>query len=339
MLVAKLSRDLRRLIWCTYVGGAGDDFPRGGLTVDPQDCVYVVGTSNSPDFPTTSGVFQPRLNGPRDSAIAKLKADASELVFGTLLGGSGEDDAAMGVGLDAAGSIYVAGHTRSADFPVTAGAAQPRLGGESDCYFAKLAPSAAGIVYATYLGGSANEFAEHRPLLMTDGSLLLAGFCQSRDFPTTPGACQPTVHGPGDGFLTKLAPDGARLVFSTLLGGSGGENFLMPTIDARGNIWMVGSSSSHDFPVTPDALQKTHGGGQEDAVVAVLSPNGARLLYATYLGGSGAEMVRSIAFGSDGSVYLIGSTSSPDFPVTASALQTKFGGGSGDAFAARLVPE
>jgi len=339
MLVAKVSSDLKRLIWCSYVGGSREDSPRGGLTVDGQDNVYVVGTSNSPDFPSTAEVFQPKLNGPRDSTVFKLKADGSRLIFSTLLGGSGEDDAAMGVRLDAAGNIYLAGHARSSDFPVTPRAAQPRLAGESDCYFARLAPDAGRILYASYLGGSGNEFAEHRPWLMPDGSMLLAGFCGSRDFPTTASAYQREFQGLGDGFLAKLSPDGTRLVFCTLLGGSGADNFLMPTVDAQGNIWIVGNTGSRDFPVTPDALQKTYGGGKEDGAIAVFSPDGAKLLYATYLGGSGEEMVRSLALGPDGAIYLVGNTSSPDFPVTPTALQSKFGGGPADAFVLKLVRE
>lgn len=339
MMVAKLAPDLQRLIWCTYIGGSRDDSPRGGLTLDGQDCVYVVGTSNSPNFPTTPGVFQPHLNGPRDSTIVKLKADGSGLVFSTLLGGSGEDDAIMGVRLDAAGNVYVAGHARSSDFPVTPGAAQPRSGGQSDSYFAKLAPDASRILYATYLGGSGQEFSEHRPWLDADGSMLLAGYCGSRDFPTTHGAYQRQLKGSGDGLLVKLSPDGTRFVFSTLLGGTGTDNLLMPTVDIDGNIWVVGNTSSPDFPVTSDALQTAFGGGKEDGVVAVFSPDGAKLLYATYLGGSGDEMVRSIAFGPEGSIYLVGHTSSPDFPVTPAALQRKFGGGSGDAFVVKLIPE
>jgi len=337
MLVAKLSPDLKKLLWCTYVGGSGDDFPRGGLALDEHDYVYVVGTTSSPNFPTTPGVIQRRLNGPKDSAIVKLAPDGSALVFGTLLGGSGEDDAIMGVRLDAVGSLYVAGHTKSADFPVTAGAPQPKLGGMSDCYLAKLSADARRLLYATYLGGSGNEFAEHRPWLSADGCLLLAGFCGSPDFPTTEKAFQRRLHGKGDGFLTKLSADGQRWVFSTLLGGSEGENLLMPTVDANGNIYVVGSTSSHDFPVTPDALQRTYGGGQEDAAMAVFSPDGAKLLYATYLGGSGEEMIRSIALGRNGEVYLVGNTSSEDFPVSQNAVQTKHGG-KGDAFVVKLVP-
>jgi len=299
--------------------------------------VYVVGTSNSPNFPTTPGVVQPELKGPRDSAIVKLASEGSRLLFGTLLGGTGEDDAIMGVRLDAAGDLYVAGHTKSADFPVTEGAAQPKLAGLSDCYLARLSPDASRLVYATYLGGSGNEFAEHRPWLTPRGTMLLAGFCGSADFPTTEGAFQRRLHGPGDGFLTEVSADGKRLVFSTLLGGSQGENWLMPTVDRQGNIFIVGNTGSRDFPVTPDALQSTFGGGQDDAALAVFSADGSRLLYATYLGGSGEEMIRSIALGPNGEVYLVGSTSSDDFPVTRDCLQPRHGG-KGDAFVVKLVP-
>lgn len=337
MLVAKLSPDLARLLWCTYVGGAGNDFPRGGLTLDDNGAVYVVGTSTSRDFPATPGVVQPQLKGPRDSAIVKLAADGSRLVFGTFLGGTGEDDAIMGVRLNAAGNLFVAGHTKSNDFPVTAGAAQPHLGGQSDCYLAQLTPDASRLVYATYLGGRGNEFAEHRPWLCADGSLLLAGFCGSDDFPTTAGAVQRRLNGPGDGFLTKLTADGRSWVFSTLLGGSHGENWLMPTVDRQGNLWMVGNTSSRDFPVTADALQSRHAGGQDDAALAVLSPDASKLLYATYLGGSGDEMIRSLALGPQGEVYLVGSTSSDDFPVTPNALQARHRG-KGDAFVVKLIP-
>ncbi len=337
MLVAKLAADLTQILWCTYVGGAGDDFPRGGLALDAQDNVCVVGTTTSADFPTTPGVLQPRLNGPRDSAIVKLKADGSGLVFGTFLGGSGEDDAIMGVRFDGEGNLYVAGHTRSTDFPITASAAQPRLGGRSDCYLAELSPDAARLIYATYLGGSGEDFAEHRPWLGPDGAQILTGSAGSPDFPTTPGAFNRILRGKTDGLLTKLSPDGKRFQFSTLVGGSGTDFLLMPTPDAQGHICVVGGTSSRDFPVTPDALQPRFGGGQEDAVLAVFNADASRLLYATYLGGSGDDLVRSLVLGPRGELYLVGSTSSEDFPVTKGALQKKHGG-KGDAFVVKLVP-
>ena len=337
--VAKLSPDLTKTLWCTYVGGSGDEAPRGGLAVDAKDFVYAVGSTASRNFPTTEGVLQQQRKGPRGAAIVKLKPDGSGLAWSTLLGG-GDWDGLMGVRVDASG-VYVAGHTRSADFPVTPGAPQAALGGKSDCFLAKLSSDATRLLYATYLGGRENEFAEHQPHLLPDGSVLLTGATGSPDFPTTPRAAQRSFGGKNDGFLTKLSPDGRRFVFSTFLGGSDGEFFLMPTPDRAGNLHIVGTSRSRDFPVTPDAAQATFAGAKGkwdgDGVFAILSADGSELLYATYLGGRGGDLIRSIALGPKGEVYLVGSTSSPDFPVTPNAAQSKLGGAA-DAFVVKLVP-
>ena len=337
MLVAKLSPDMKRLLWCTCIGGSGDDSPRGGLALDGAGNVVVVGTTSSEDFPTTAGAFQTARKGPRDSCVVKLKADGSGLIFGTYLGGTGEDDAIMGALFDRDDNILVAGHTKSADFPGTAGAPQSKLGGGSDAYCAKLSSDASRLMFATYLGGKLDEFAEHRPSLAWGGAMLLAGFTASPDFPTTENALQRSLNGKGDGFLAKLSADGGRFLFSTLLGGSGGENWLMPTQDIKGRIYIVGSTGSRDFPVTPDALQKTYGGGESDGALAILSPDGSRLLYATYLGGSGDEVIRSVALRRHSEIFLVGTTSSTDFPATPGALQPK-PGGKGDAFIVKLAP-
>jgi len=333
-VAAKLSPDLTRILWCTYLGGL---WARGGLAVDAEDNVYIGGVAGFPDFPTTPGALKTQRQGPSDSALVKLKPDGSGVVFSTLLGGTGADDTIMGVRVNAAGDIYVAGHTRSTDFPVTAGAAQTKPGGDSDCYLAKLAADGSRIIYATYLGGSRHEFAEHRLWLEPDGSVLLTGFTASPDFPTAPGAFQRQLKGKNTGFLTKLSPDGKRFVFSILFGGSVGEFWLMPTVDATGNIYIVGQTSSPDLPVTPDALQPRYGGGKSDGAMAIFSPDGARLLYCSYLGGSGDEMIRSVALGRNGEVYLVGHTSSSDFPATPDAVQTRLGG-QADAFVVKLAP-
>ena len=333
--VAKLSLDLKQLLWCTYIGGSNDESPRGGLIVDEQDNVYVVGGTASPNFPMTLGVLQNTRKGKRDAAVVKLNSDGSELIFSTLIGGDNWDGT-MGVRVDDAGDVYVAGHTQSTDFPLTEDAPQSNLGGKSDCYLAKLLSDGSGLLYSTYLGGTDNEFAEHQPYLASDGTVLLAGVTASSDFPITEDAFQRDLKGETDGFLTRLSADGKKFIFSTLLGGSGGDFWLMPTPDDSGNIFIVGQTESRDFPTTPNAVQNTYGGGRSDGAFAVLSPDSAKLLYATYLGGSGGELIRSLALGSNGEIYLVGPTASKDFPVTPKAVQTKLSG-KGDAFVVKLV--
>jgi hypothetical protein len=336
---AKLSADFKRLLWCTYLGF----WPRGGLALDGKDNVCIVGSTSSPDFPTTEGVLKRTMSGTTQAVILKLTPDGKRPVFSTFFGGgveapAGQGEEIPGVRVDAEGNIHVGGHTRSPNLPVTEGAFQAKPGGESDAFVAKLSPDASRVLYATYLGGSRHEFAEHRLFLGEDGTVLLTGATASPDFPTTEGAFQRRLGGESDGFLAKVSGDGRRLLFSTLFGGRGPDFLLMPTPDAEGNIFVVGSTASPDVPTTPDALQRNYGGGGADGVLALFSPDGAKLIHATYLGGSGDELIRSLALGPRGEIYLVGRTSSKDFPVTPGAFQTKYGGGDSDAFIVKLVP-
>ena len=91
VVVAKFSADLKKLIWYTYVGGSGNETPRGGLALDREDNIYIVGTTASADFPTTPGVVGPSVKGDYDAFIVKLKSDGSGLVWSTRLGGRASD--------------------------------------------------------------------------------------------------------------------------------------------------------------------------------------------------------------------------------------------------------
>ena len=336
IFAAKLSSDLQKLIWCTYLGGTGDESPRGGLALDDEDNVCIFGTTASADFPTSPGAHRVQRNGARDAFVAKLRANGSGLVWSTLFGGRGEDFM-LGGRIDEAGNVLFAGHTTSADLPATSGSAQPAWGGQHDAYVAKLSRDGCRLHYVTYVGGRGNEFPEHRPYVYADGCVLLPGITASDNFPTTASAFDRELTGKNDAFLSKVSADGKDFVFSTVLGGSMTEFCLMPTPSSSGNIFIVGQTESKDLPVTPDALQPRFGGGTSDGWLAILNSDASRLLYCTYLGGSGDDMVRGIALGSRDEVYLVGHTSSPDFPVTADAFQANFGGGSGDAFVMKLV--
>ncbi|MDH5514111.1 MAG: hypothetical protein OEY45_03000, partial [Gammaproteobacteria bacterium] len=119
------------------------------------------------------------------------------------------------------------------------------------------------LLYSTFLGGSRAEFDEHRLALLERGALIFTGYTGSKNFPVTSAAYQRRVRGSVGGFITKLSADHTQWDFSTVLGGSGGELYLLPTPDPKGNIMIIGSTSSRDFTVTSSAVQGIYGGGKK----------------------------------------------------------------------------
>jgi hypothetical protein len=202
------------------------------------------------------------------------------------------------------------------------------------------------LSYATYLGGSGGDQGQGIAVDAT-GAVYVTGQTTSADFPTV-HPLQPTLNGFGDAFVAKLTADGAALVYATYLGGSGDENFdgAGIAVDAAGHAYVTGQTTSADFP-TVHPLQPTSAGGAVDAFVAKLTADGAALVYATYLGGSGDDRGAGIAVDAAGAAYVTGSTCSADFP-TVHPLQPTFGSGvgcigvgnpGGDAFVAKLTAD
>ena len=198
--------------------------------------------------------------------------------------------------------------------------------------------ASAQLHFSTFLGGTGNDYVHH---VTTDilGNVYVTGRTAAPDFPTTAGAYQ-TAYGGGDHdvFVAKLDPTGSSLIWSTFLGGSGDDQPATLFLDGSGNVYVNGTTSSTNFPTTPGALQTSNAGGY-DAFVAILSPDGTALTYATYLGGSGKETTAGLVLDGPGRLIVAGTTSSSDFPTTAGAFQTAYGGGTadfGDMFAAMI---
>ena len=190
------------------------------------------------------------------------------------------------------------------------------------------------LSYSTYLGGSGVDGGDSIAVDAT-GAVYVLGFTTSADFPTV-NAVQPTYNGGQDFFVAKLTPDGTALVYATYLGGSDRDVPIGIAVDSAGAAYVIGSTFSQDFP-TVQALQPTFAGGAEDAMVAKLSADGSRLIYSTYLGGSGYESGHGIAVDLAGAAYIAGGTNSPDFPQV-NALQPRPTGAI-DAFVAKLAPD
>ena len=208
------------------------------------------------------------------------------LSYSTYLGGSGADDA-TDIAVDAAGSVYLVGHTTSSNFPV-ASAFQPEFHGSisiPDLFVTKLSPAGDSIVYSTYLGGSGNDFGLGIALDST-GNAYVTGYTGSPDFPTRAGSFSTAHKGNDDAFVTKLNAQGSALVYSTFLGGvQGQERGNAIAVDAAGNAYVAGKTNSSDFPLTTGAFQTTKR-GSADPFATQLNAQGSALAYSTLLGGS-----------------------------------------------------
>jgi Beta-propeller repeat len=316
------------LFYSTYLGGASEDQAAGGVTADSSGNAYICGYTDSANFPITSGAFQTSLLGFRDGFVTKLNPTGSSLVYSTYLGGSGGDSVGN-IAIDSAGNAYVVGETTSSDFPITPGAFQPTAASGDTGFVAKLNASGSALIYSTYLGGSGRDAATG-VAIDGSGNAFVAGDTSSTDFPTTPGAFQPTYPGgPGDVFVSKLNATGSSLVYSTYLGASssgGTDTFHGIAVDSAGFTYVTGNTTSTSFPTTLGAFQTAFAGGSSDGFVAKLNVAGSALVYSTYVGGNGEDVLVGIALDSAGNVYSSGYTSSTNFPVTPGAFQTTFGG-------------
>jgi hypothetical protein len=294
------------LVYSTYLGGSDDDMAFA-VAADPQGNTYVTGVTWSADFPV-SGSLQPLRHA--DAFVTKLDPDGHP-VWSTWLGGS-SGELGYGIGVSPRGDVYVTGITYSDDFPRIATtlplpAADPGWG---NVFIACLDASGSFLRWSATVGGSLRD--EVQGLAVDrSGSVYLTGGTSSPDFPVR-AALKPALSDPADAFLMKLTRDGA-FVYSTYLGGGSFDYGWDVAADAAGNAYVVGETSSADFPVV-NAAQPSPG-DQGDAFVARVSPSGSSLVWSTYLGGSYAESGRSIAVDPAGSAYVTGFTGSPDFPT------------------------
>jgi hypothetical protein len=324
------------LLFCTYLGGSGDD-RAFGVAVDASNNTYVTGQTSSTNFPVVGGV-QNKLKGARDAFVAKLNPAGNALVYSTYLGGTGVDLGNAIVVDPSNNSAVIIGDTNSTNMPVTAGTFQAALGGGQDAFVAKLGADGATITWLTYFGGSA---AEHGAALRQDslGAVFVVGSTSSVDFPNLQGS-QPYLGGGQDGFVAKLASNGKSIIFSTYLGGSGGTAGAPEVVNAvslasHGSLMVAGTTSSADFPVTPPVWQATFGGGQTDGFICRLDPDTGIMTRATFVGGSGDDSITAMATDPYNNLFWItGYTSSTDF-ISWHAAQPGTGGGM-DAFIARL---
>jgi Beta-propeller repeat len=327
------------LQFSTYIGGNQDDVATG-VAVDTTG-VYVTGNTNSNPFPTTSGAFQTGLVGPGNGFITKLNTSGGKpAIYSTLLGAGGESFNAIDV--DSKGDAYVTGAAINGSFPHTSGVVQPACSScsssVSDAFVSVINPTGTGLVYSTFLGGSALDQGFGIAVDRASGNAYVTGVTQSSNFPATLG----TFGGTQNAFVTALNPTGTSKLYSTFLGGSGTDLAAGIAVDSSQKAYVTGETNSPNFPVV-GATQGTPGGGT-DAFVTEISASGT-VIFSTYLGGTQNENltgpgnltgIGAIAVDAAGSnIYIAGNTASSDFPTTGANVQPGGYGGTGDAFVAK----
>ncbi len=252
--------------------------------------------------------------------------------YATYLGGS-LTERGTGVAVDANGNAYITGFTTSADFPVVS-AYDRSLGkrNDVDVFVAKLNPAGSGLVYATYLGGSTGIDRAFGVAVDAAGSAYITGLTSGSDFPVTANAYQ-KAQASGGTFVTKLAPAGNAIVYSTYVAGATVASL---AVDAQGNALITGNASAA-FTPTAGALQRVLPAGLGDTGFALkLNPTGSAPIYATFLSGSGFGQAKAIATDIQGNAYIAGWTTAADFP-TADAFQGSLRGAK-DGFVTKLDP-
>ena len=275
--IAKIKSDGSSLLASTYFGGDDDDYAFS-VALGPTGNVYITGTADSTNLPTTPGAYQTTHSGTVDNGDAYLAVFDSTLhtlQYSTFLGGS-QEDISLNLRVDSAGAAYITGSTLSPDLPTTPGAylttyqgppanpdysicvssldesvlEQPSCG---DVFLAKIDPSktgAAQLVFSTYLGGTGNDFA-YNLALDSQKNVWLIGDTNSAGFPTTADAYF-TAPSSSPLFLSEIKNDGTQLLFSTLLArvASNGAIGIGITIDPSDDVYIAGQGTVSATPGT-----------------------------------------------------------------------------------------
>ncbi|RPJ59125.1 MAG: S-layer protein [Acidobacteria bacterium] len=341
--VTKLAPDGSRIAWSTYFGGTGRDFIRD-IALDSGGNVFVAVSEVDQNHPhITAAAFQKSRKGAYDGVVGRLSADGSSVIFASYFGGSTADGYTPSIRTDVLGNAYYLTTSDANDIPVTASAYQRTRGGSHDMVLSKLSPTGA-LLFCTYFGGSGAEFSETHGLAVDGaGNAVIASTTMSANLPATSGAFQSIYGGSGgastgsntnysgDGFIATISADGSSLLGCTYIGGSAGEGAEGVAVDGAGNVYVSGATHSTNFPVTSGAYRATLGGGA-DYFLVKLSPDLSRLIYGTYVGGSGTDYGRTLTVDAAGNGVIGGEVQSSNWP-SLNAFDPSYGGqGDGGVF-------
>ena len=343
IVVAKFSKD-GELLYLTYFGGSGNEMHKD-FKVDENGNAYVVGFTNSPNFPVTDNAIMKEKKGIQNAFLAVFDSNGN-LTFSTLIGGVNVDRA-FAVALDDEGNAYVQGITNSPDFPVTDDAFQKEKNGpvwnntmssaditfqdSFDLFITKVNVKDAKIEYSTFFGGETMDTTEGTIDVDKNGIIYFGGYTSGLLLNVTDNAFQKEFQGTNDAFITVLDPVNNKLVYSSYIGGEDDDIGGEIVVSDEGYLYYVGDTWSKEFPVTDNAYQKEYGGcGNNviggDAYIMKFNTTSWDVMYSSYLGSYGDDGIGDLEIDDDGNLYLLFHTESSDFPVTDDAYQLEKNG-------------
>lgn len=303
------------IVWSTFIGGDGRGFVRD-IDLDSQGNIWVGMSDVSPNFPhITPNAVQTTATYIQNPALLKLSPDGQKLLFGTFMADGVSTGGRSTVRVDANDQVYFLSHARANSIlPITPNAFQPTVGGDDDFVLSKF-DNAGNLLFCSYLGGSAQEEVETHSLEIDwDGNPIVAAYSYSTDYPVTNNVVQPNSAGGLDGVVTKISSDGTTILASTFLGGNQSDEIEGIGLDVNGFVYLVGTSTSTNFPVTSNAMQSTNK-GIKDATICVLTPNLSSILYATYIGGNQKDALRGCHVDEQGKLHAGGYSRSANHPT------------------------
>jgi hypothetical protein len=376
--VSELNTNGTNLVYSTYLGGSYYNIGNA-IYVDAEHNAYVVGWTTSTNFPVTTNALQNKLQCTNsvdincNAFITEISTNGTNLLYSSYLGGNNYDDATS-ITVDTSNFIYVAGFTASTTFPKTNilypnalsgfkylnGATNANATAAYDAFVCKFAPNFTNWVYSTYLGGTNNDEATGIAA-DSNGNAYVVGWTVSTNFPgiftNYPGSCAGFVKNymtndlvnastaTTNAFLTEISSDGSNILHTAVFGGLQMDVGNGVALDATGNIFVVGTASSTNFPVTPASLLgslRTTNSGYSDVFVTAFKADWSALLYSTYLGGYANDFGNAIAVDNAGNAYITGytfSTNYPSFNAFQPALNgTSAGNNTSDAFLTKILP-
>jgi len=335
------------LVWSTFLGGMAGDLPRA-IEFDADGDIYVASDTYSPDFPVTPGAYQQSSGNFQSISVTKYRGQSGALVYSSVFGGTGYNQRPWALTVDRDRRAIVVGETRAPDFPTTQGAydaLQNSAGGLFTGFVTALVASGTALSFSTVLEGTGESQTVMTDVAITPGGDIVVSGGGSPGYPTTPGAYQEAFQGSSsDGVVSCLSSAGARLLWSTFLGGTSSDAAMLTAVDESGRVYYAAITSSSTFPSTSRAFQPTKNPSAISALaVGCLSSDGVSMLWGTFVGGTGQGGIYdnpySISLDALGGVFVCGDTTDSTFPTTPGAFQRDFAPGSaGASFVTRIAP-